>query len=291
MGKTTLAVEICRRTGGEIVSIDSRQVFQGIEVISNAPTAEELGGVACNLVGVVDPAASMTAAAYVEMVRPVLARLRRQRVTTVLTCGTGLYLKALLEGFDLGGSPADPSLRRQLEAEAERDLAALVRRLKKINPGGIAGLDVRNPVRVVRRMEVALLRQRQPEPRSRRKKPPEQIAAVKIGLNAPRQELDRWIEERVDRMLAHRWRDEVAALLAQAIDPGSQAFAGIGVAEMAAHIRGELDIAGMRAAVIRRTRAYAKRQLTWFRADPEVRWFDVTAVTRGDIVEAVLEML
>ena len=117
------------------------------------------------------------------------------------------------------------------------------------------------------------------------------VHALKIGLEAPRAELYDWIAHRVDRMLASGWRAEVSTLIDAGVNPGSQALKGIGVAEMATHIAGGYGLEETRQLVVRRTRNYAKRQLTWFRADSEVRWFDVTAQSLSDIVGTMLETL
>src|ERR1700682_5882268 len=160
VGKTAAAVEVCRRIDGEIVSIDSRQVFPGLDTCSNAPTPEELRGVRGHLVSCLEVGERIDAARYVGMARPIVDALVLEGRLPVLTAGTGLYLKALLEGLALGGHPADPDLRAQLEAEAERDLARLHGRLAAVDPEAAARIDAANPVRLVRATELALRRQR-----------------------------------------------------------------------------------------------------------------------------------
>jgi tRNA dimethylallyltransferase len=287
VGKTALAVDLCLRAGGEIVSIDSRQVYRGIEVASNAPGAAELRGVACHLVSVADPHHRMDAAAFLALARPVIEDLERRGVPSALTAGTGLCLKALLEGLDLGGHPGDLELRHDLQARVATDLAGLYRELQILDPGAAVHTEPSNPVRVIRSYELAVARQRRRVP-STIARPP--LAATKIGLTAPRDVLYTWIEKRVDRMIAGGLPAEVERLLSAGVDPRSQAFRGIGVGEMARHLAGEVSLDEARATIIRNTRRYAKRQLTWFRADLGVRWFDVSEVPRSDIVDAMLEV-
>jgi tRNA dimethylallyltransferase len=288
VGKTAIAARLGARTGGEIISIDSRQVYRGLEICTNAPTAEELGGVRCHLVGCLEVGEKLDAARYVALARPIIEELQGLGLLPVLTAGTGLYLKALLEGLDLGGHPADPLIRAELEAQARRDLAALHSRLAGIDPRAGAAVEPTNPARVVRATELALRRQRGDVVVAAGKPP---VAATRIGLMAPPAQLYQWIESRTDRLLSRGWRSEVEAVLDTGVDLSSTALSSIGLREMAACIQGRESMATVRAAIIKRTRNYAKRQMTWFRADPEVRWFDVTRYSKSDIVERILEML
>ncbi len=288
VGKTTVAAQVAAGIGGEIVSVDSRQVFRGLEICSNAPTTKELGGVRCHLVGCLEPGEKLDAARYVGLARPIIDDLRSHGRLPLLTAGTGLYLKALLEGMDLGGHPADPQLRAELEDEAERDLGGLHGRLAGIDPEAAERVEPTNPMRVVRATELALRRQRGDQPEAAGWGP---LAAIKVGLTAPRAQLYEWIETRTDRLLSRGWEAEVEALLDTGVDLSSTALSSIGLREMANHIQGRASTETVRAAIIKRTRNYAKRQLTWFGADPEVRWLDVTRYSESDIVEPILGML
>jgi tRNA dimethylallyltransferase len=288
VGKTAVAVGVCQAMGGEIISIDSRQVFRGIEVASNAPTVEDLGGIRCHLVGVLEPSEKVDAARYIKMARPVLAQVRIDGSLAVLTAGTGLYLKALLEDLPLGGMTPRPEERARLEARAASDLPALFAELERLDPKAAGAIDPKNPVRVVRALELVLGRaadasQATPAPRP--------IPAIKVGLTAPRDVLYQWIDARVGGMLERGWREEVESLLAMGIDPRRQAFSGLGVAEMAEVVQGRMALDEARAVISTKTRNYAKRQLTWFRADPEIEWIDVTATGGSDIVDRVSTML
>jgi len=284
-----VAVELARRLGGEVVSFDSRQVFRGIEVSSNAPTATELAGVRVHLVGVLSPSVGITAASYVEMAREAVSHLT-PGVLPILTAGTGMYLKAYLDGLDLGGMGAVSGLREQLEADAERDLPALARRLTELSPDLAAQTDLHNPVRVVRRLELLWAAALAADGR-REQSPAEGIEAVKVGLRVSAAEVEDAIACRIDRMVAGGWREEIEALLRSPEPPSTQVLNGIGVAEMVAHIRGQVSEAELRRTVLLRTRQYAKRQRTWFRGDPEVRWVDAGNRPASDIVATILEMV
>jgi tRNA dimethylallyltransferase len=292
VGKTAVAVALAREVGGEIISFDSRQVFRGVEVCSNAPTEGELQGVPTYLLGRLDPSEEVTAAGYTAMARAAAAGIGEGR-RQILTAGTGMYLKAYLDNLDLGGMGAVPGLREQLEAEAAADLPRLARRLRQLSPELAAATDLRNPVRVVRRMELlwaAALAADGPveghgSPARGR------VEALKVGLRAPVAVLEGWIRARTERMLAAGWRAEVERLLDRSPAPSPQVLKSIGVAEMTAHLRGQLGERECVEAVNLRTRQYAKRQRTWLRADPEVRWIDTGNRETSDIVEIILEML
>ncbi|MFN2464271.1 MAG: tRNA (adenosine(37)-N6)-dimethylallyltransferase MiaA [Candidatus Dormibacteria bacterium] len=287
VGKTAVALELARQLDGELISFDSRQVYRGVEVSSNAPTAAEVGTTPVHLVSVMNPTEPVTAASYVAMVRRAAASARGP---LVLTAGTGLYLKAYLDGLDLGGMGAVAGLRQQLEEEAKRDLPGLARRLRELSPELAERTDLANPVRVVRRMELLWAAALAEESRiDSPTNPP--VDAIKIGLGRSAASLEAAIAARVEAMLLGGWREEVEALLA--LDPPAcpQVAKSIGVAEMAAHIHGRASIEDTRTAVIVRTRQYAKRQRTWFRGDPQVTWVEVGNKTSSDIVADILEMI
>ncbi|GAC1331272.1 MAG: tRNA (adenosine(37)-N6)-dimethylallyltransferase MiaA [Candidatus Dormibacteria bacterium] len=283
-----MAVALARRLDGEVISFDSRQVYRGVEVSSNAPTAAERELALIRLVGVLDPDEHLTAARYVGMARDAVRDCGPTR-TPVLTAGTGLYLKAYLDGMDLGGMGAVPGLREELEAEAARDLPGLARRLHELSPGLAAQTDVKNPVRVVRRME--LLWAAALAGAAGEATPSGRVDALKVGLRVPPAELEATITARIDHMLASGWHEEVAALLGRDPPAAPQVLKSIGVAEMASHLRGEIDEAELRHVVLLRTRQYAKRQRTWFRGDPEVRWVEAGNSSTSDIVASILEIL
>jgi tRNA dimethylallyltransferase len=288
VGKTAVAVELCRCVGGEIVSFDSRQVYGGLEICSNAPSPGSLKGVRCHLVGEIPVGQKVDAAAYVGMARPIVEGLIAAGRPAVLTAGTGLYLKAFLDGFDLGGHAADAPLRRQLEDQASDDLPALHRRLVALDPGAAVKVEASNPVRVVRAMELTLRRRRGDRATTA---PAPALASTKIGLEAPRAQLYEWIEVRLDSMLAAGWVAEIEALVESGAAISGTALSSIGVRELADVAAGRLKLEVAREAIRKRTRSYAKRQLTWFRADPEVRWLDVTRFNGSDIVEAMLDLI
>ena len=251
----------------------------------------QLDGIPCHLVGMVDVRAPVNAAWYVTAARGIITAVRRRGHLPVLTAGTGLYLRALLEGFELGQHAPEPQLRAELDASARLYLAPLYERLRSLAPAAAERIDARNPRRVVRALELAILGRGDAVkgPATPRFEPGLPIPALRLGLTAPRQLLDRWIEERADRMFEAGILEEVRALVAGGIDLSSQALSVIGVPEVAAHLRGELSLQETRLAFVRKTREYSRRQLAWFRTEPDTNWFDVSRTPASDIVESIAE--
>ena len=268
-GKTALAITLARRFDGELVSADSRQVFVGCDVGTNKPQPAELGGIACHLIDVVEPGASFTVADYRRLAIPALEGIARAGRLPILQGGTGLYVRALLDGWNLADVPADRPLRRGLEARlAGEGREALEAELRRIDPVAAAAAQ-RNPRRLVRALEIHALTGALPSARRRAAPPPWRV--LLLGLEVPLPVLDQRIERRVDRMLADGLLDEVRRLRAR--HPGLDLSGlGHGYREMGAVLDRGMTLDQARASIIRQVRQYARRQLTWFRRDPRVHW-------------------
>ena len=280
-GKSALALRAAERSGGEIVSADSRQVYRGMDIGTAKPTAEERRRVRHHCLDLVDPGTRYDAARYQ---RDALAALRdiaaRGRIAYVVG-GTGLYVRALLDGLAFASAPTDPALRARLEERARTEgAAALHSELARIDPETAARTDVRNARRVVRYLEIALLAGR--VARERRAA----VACPRIGLDPPRPWLDRRIADRVREMVAGGVLEETRRLVERGVDPALPSMSAHGYVHWAARLRGERTLEEAIALTIRDVRAYSRRQMTWFRRDPLIRWVDPTA---GDPLDLVLE--
>lgn len=244
-----------------------------MDVATAKPTAEERARVRHHMIDVADPTERYDAARYQREARAVLAELARRGVDAIVVGGTGLYVRALLDGLDLAAVPRDPEIRERLEREAERiGAAALHRRLAELDAAAAASVDARNVRRVIRYLEVATIAGSVSSFWTRS----EPIPARKIGLRPPREVLARRIEARVRDMVARGVLDETARLLASGIDVTLPSMSGHGYPHWVRHLRGEIDLETAVALTVRDTRAYSKRQMTWFRRDPDVRWSDPT---------------
>jgi tRNA dimethylallyltransferase len=268
-GKTELAITVAERLGGELVSVDSRQVFRHCHIGTNKPTAAELHGLVCHGIDVVDPGEPFTAADYQRVALRAIAEIADRGKLPVLQGGTGLYLRALLDGWNLGEAPPDSALRAQLEQRLEQEgVGPLETELRLIDPAA-ADRAQRNPRRLIRALEIHAATGRPPS-EARASNPPGWSTTV-VGLEVPLVELDRRIEARVQHMIDSGFVDEVARIRL-AFPYADLQRLGHGYPEMAAVIDGRLSLAAARASTVRQVRQYARRQLTWFRADPRVRW-------------------
>ncbi len=277
-GKSALAMRVAERLGGEIVSADSRQVYRGMDIGTAKPTADERARVRHHLIDVADPGDRYDVLRYQREAQQALGEIRARRHVALVVGGTGLYVRALLDGLDLASLPHDPLVRARLESE---DPATLHDRLCAIDPDAAARVDPRNRRRLVRYLEVATIAG--PVSRVRGAS----IGALRIGLRPPREVLIAAIERRVRKMVDTGVLDETRALVAREIDPRLPSMSAHGYVHWAAHLRGEVDLEAAIALTARDVRAYSRRQMTWFRRDPAIRWFDPTVTDPiEDIVEA-----
>jgi tRNA dimethylallyltransferase len=278
-GKSALAMRVAERLGGEIVSADSRQVYRGMDIGTAKPTVEERALVPHHLIDVVDPGERYDVLRYQRDGRAALAEIRARGRVALVVGGTGLYVRALLDGLDLGSLPHDAAVRARLESE---DPVTLHERLRAIDPEAASRVDPRNRRRVVRYLEVATIAGG-PVPRVRGAS----VAALRIGLRPPREVLIDRIERRVREMVAQGVLDEARALVARGVDPRLPSMSAHGYVHWAAHLRGEVDLETATLHTARDVRAYSRRQMTWFRRDPTIRWFDPTTTDPlAEIVEA-----
>jgi len=268
-----LALRAAEQHGGEIVSADSRQVYRGMDIGTAKPTPEEQRRVRHHCIDLVDPGTPYDAARYQADGRSALALIARRGHQAYVVGGTGLYVRALLDGLAFADAPTDPALRATLEARsAAEGGAALHRELAAIDPAAAERVDPRNARRVVRYLELALLAGQVPTRRNDR------IAGPRIGLDPPRAWLDRRILARVRQMVADGVLQETARLVDRGVDPTLPSMSAHGYVHWAAHLRAELTIEAAIEATAKDVRAYSRRQMTWFRRDPEIRWVDPLAV-------------
>ena len=277
-GKSALAMRVAERIGAEIVSADSRQVYRGMDIGTAKPTIAERARVRHHLIDLVDPGERYDVLRYQRDGRAAFADIRARGRVALVVGGTGLYVRALLDGLDLASLPHDPDVRARLEAE---DPAILHERLRAIDPDAASRVDPRNRRRLVRYLEVATIAGG-PVRRVRGAS----VAALRIGLRPPRDVLVAAIERRVREMVAEGVLDETRALVARGVDPRLPSMSAHGYVHWAAHLRGEIDLETATVLTARDVRAYSRRQMTWFRRDAAIRWFDPTA---ADPLPKILE--
>ena len=270
-GKTDLAIELAERLDGELISADSRQLYRECDIGTNKPDLEALRGIPCHVIDVVDPGEAFTVADYQRLALAAIGQVRDRGHLPILQGGTGLYVRALLDGWNLGDAPPDLALRTMLEARLESEgMDALEAELGRVDSTA-ADRAQRNPRRLIRALEIYAATGRPPS-QARRSSPPPWTSLV-IGLEVPLAELDRRIEARVDRMLASGLIEEVQRVRAR-FPRADLRRLGHGYPEIAAYLEGTTCLPDVRQDIIKQVRQYARRQYTWFRADPRVRWID-----------------
>lgn len=265
-GKTGLAMAVCERIGGEIVSADSVQVYRGLDIGSAKPTAAEQARVPHHCVDLLEPTERMDAASWVDVADEAIASLRARGRVPVVCGGTGLYVRALLHGLtEL--PPADVRIRAAVRAEMDaRGPAALHRELERVDPELAAKLTAGDRQRIGRGLEVFRQTGR---PLSAHQAAHgfdlQRHAARVVGVWPEREVLHRRIAVRARRMLGDGLVEEVAALLARGVPPDAPGLWTLGYREVVAHLRGDLPPRDLADAIAAGHRRYAKRQLTWFR--------------------------
>jgi tRNA dimethylallyltransferase len=272
-GKTEVAIALAHSLGAEIVNADSLQVYRELNIGTAKPTLEERARVPHHLIDVADPPEPYDAAQFCREGREVLAGLTRRGVPPLVVGGTGLYLKALLSGLFAEGEPA-AGVRERLRGElSDLGLPALYQRLLHLDPATADRLHPHDTYRIIRALEVM---EATGKPLSefiaahRFKDLPYQV--LKLGLALPREELYRRIDLRVEAMLAAGWLEEVKGLLNR-YPPELKPLQSLGYRHLINFLTGRWSLEEALILLARDTRRYAKRQLTWFGSDPEIKWF------------------
>jgi len=279
-GKTGLAIDVGRALLDEgrrvvVISADSRQVYRGLDIGTAKATAAERRDVPHAGLDLVDPPERFTVTDFVLHATGVLAEVSKAepRGLAILVGGTGLYLRAVATGLAVDDLPTDPDLRASLEADVERDgLPAMAGRLVALAPVLATPVDLANPRRVVRAMELAILRGDGPRPAPRGYGGP----LAWIGLQVDPDTHRGWIHSRARQQFDAGLVDEAVAMR-ERWDPGLPCFSAIGYREAWAVADGEASLDAAVDLDARRNVAFARRQATWFRSEPDIAWLDVSA--------------
>jgi tRNA dimethylallyltransferase len=289
-GKTALAIELAEKFDGEIVNADSMQVYRFMDIGTAKPTPEQRARVAHHLIDVVTPDAPYNAGRYVAEARRAAAAIHARGRIVVLAGGTGLYIRAFLEGL-LAAGAADPGLRERLEREDARARAEgrpehLHERLRAVDPEAAARIHVNDARRIIRALEIV---QHTGRPSARLREAQRcadrPYRALQIALDPGRETLDRRIDAACVRMIEAGLLREVRGLCERRYGPDLAPMQAIGYRHMLPVVQGADTLANALTAMQRDTRRFARRQRTWLRGVPEARWFDPAA--RGAIFAAV----
>lgn len=273
-GKSALAVHLARRFGGEIVSADALQVYRGLDIGTGKVGPALRAAVPHHGIDVAEPTERFSAARWVELARAAIEEIEGRGALPVLAGGTGFYVEALVEGLS-PAPPRDERWRGALERLVERaGLERAYEILRAHDPRWAERVGPGDRQRILRGLEVTL---RTGEPFSeyleRHPPRPTERDPVWIGITWPRPQLYERIAARVDAMLEEGWLDEVRGLLERGVPHDAHAMQAIGYRQLAAHLAGESSLEEARTGIVRATRRYAKRQLSWFRNRTPARWF------------------
>jgi tRNA dimethylallyltransferase len=265
-GKSALALQLAERLAGEIVSADSRQVYRGLDIGSGKVTPAERARVPHHLLDVADVRQRFTVAEYQRLAFAAIEDIWRRGRQPLLVGGSGLYIRAVVDNPDYPAVPPQAGLRRQLE---QTPLPELVTQLRALDPVGARDIDLRNPRRVVRALEVTVATG---EPFSRQRRTSEsRVDALQLGLTWPREALRRRIESRVDARLPGIV-DEARRLLDGGVPAARLVELGLEYRFMTRYLLGELSEVEATTGLKRAIYQFARRQLTWFRRDPRIHW-------------------
>lgn len=290
-GKSALALGVASRLGGEIVSVDSMQVYRGLDIGTAKPSPAERALCPHHLIDIVDPAESFSVAAFQALARGAIADISGRGRMPVLAGGTGLYLRAVLRDYDFAAPGEDPEVRRRLTERALAEpggLPALYRELKEADPVAAARINPNDLRRIVRALEVWHLTGRPISSAWGHQAPC--YDALVVGLRLPRQVLCQRIDQRVEEMIRAGLIDEVRSLVARGYSRALSSGQALGYRELVAHLAGRISLEEAIIRIKLGTRSYARRQMSWFRSEPGLVWIDGPGQREGTPVEAVLSL-
>ena len=289
-GKTAAALELCLRLGGELVSADSMQVYRGMDVGTAKSGLEERLGVPHHLIDILDPDQPFSVADYATAARTALRDILARSRVPVVCGGTGQYISALVDELVFHASPPDEIVRERLQDDAEAlGNAAMLERLRRIDPEAAGRLHMNDRRRILRALEVYETTGRTFTEMNRLSHPAvREFDFRTYVLNLDKETLYRRCDLRVDQMMERGLLQEVEGLLAKGILPTAQSMQAIGYKELVVYLEGKSSLEESIAQIKQSTRNYAKRQLTWFRGFKEASWIDLESLPELEIPETIL---
>jgi tRNA dimethylallyltransferase len=280
VGKSAVVIELAKRLKGEIISVDSMQVYRGMDIGTAKPTQRERREVPHHLIDVADLTENFDAAKFVKLAKEV-----EQRVSFPIYCGgTGLYFNALIHGLG-EAPPSDPEIRRELESAS---LGELLEELRGKDSKCFAEIDRNNSRRVVRALEVIRITGK---PFSEQRAEWKETSQLIVGLEMERADLCARIDRRVDAMFKDGLVEETRELIERGLRNNRTALQALGYKQVVEHLNGECGLAETMEMVKLRTRQFAKRQLTWFKRQLPVKWINVESRdTAAEIAERLIDI-
>lgn len=290
VGKTAISIPVAQQLQAEILNVDSRQLYRHMHIGTAKPTAAEQAQVRHHLLDLLTPDQTVSAAEFVRAAEHALSEIQQQGKRPLIVAGSGLYLQALLYGL-MPVPPAHPPLRKVLRAYADRHgTPALHRWLQRLDPIAATDYHPHDRVRIVRAIEITMLTGvRFSIHRQRHQQRGARYPYVAIGLTRCRTELYQRISARTESMLAAGWLAEVEDLLGRGYDRSSHAMNSLGYRELLVYLEGRSSWPETVQTIIKLTRQFAKRQLTWFRKLPHITWLNLSGLEEQTVVAQILE--
>ena len=291
VGKTEYAIRLARTIGGEIVSADSMQIYKYMDIGSAKPTAEEQAAAKHWLVDEIDPRTPFSAAEYCKMAKECIFDIFSRGKLPIVSGGTGLYVNSLIYDMDFSVSPKDDALRSKYQQIAEeKGNEYLHSILADIDEDAAARIHPNNVKKVIRAIEAAKSGKKI-RPFEQSFQPVKDYGCVLIGLERPREELYDRINRRVDLMLDAGLEEEIRRLMSMGLSSDDISMKGIGYKELIDSMNGMYGREEAAELIKRNSRRYAKRQMTWFRRYPDIRWFTLSERDEDDHLEDILSYL
>lgn len=288
-GKTSLGIALARKLNGEIVSADSRQVYKGMDI----GTGKEWGkGVKIWGYDLVDPKKEYSVSKYLKFAEKTIGEIERRGKLPIIVGGTGLYIKAITGGIPTVNIPRNKNLRKSLETKSASELFETLASLDATKAGNMNVSDKNNPRRLIRAIEVAqylVTKGASSVSGVKDKKSLENQDILFIGLEASKKAIDGKINNRVDARVRDGIKDEIKALLKKGVDWHDQSMFSLGYRQWRDYFEGEVEEEKIIEEWKKEERKYAKRQMTWFKKEKEINWFDVNSSEFPNNVEKLVE--
>lgn len=286
-GKTRLSVKLARRINGEVISADSMQVYKGMRILSQAPRRAEKGGIKHHLVSMLNVSREYNVSVFRDKATAAIRSIVRRGKIPIVTGGSGLYVKALIDG--LFPSPeADMAFRKKMQAFIKRYGSSRAhKKLTAIDPASAFLIHPNDARRIIRALELHhTTGKTMTELKTRTKGLKDEFRIKMFGLIRPRADMYRHIEDRVDRMFDEGIVGEVRKLLKKKLSKTSSA--ALGIKEVSGYLKGEYGLDEAKDLLKKNTRRFAKRQLTWFRADRRINWIDLAKPSPSETVSIII---
>lgn len=274
-GKTDISLKIAKDIDGEIISTDSRQIYSEMPIATDIILPEDQKGIPHHMLAIKKPDEPFTLAEYKDVALEIIDQIYERGHVPILAGGTGLYVSAITEGYDVPRAAPDEELRKQLNEEAEKHGPEyLHEKLKKLDPQAAASIHPNNIRYVIRAIEI----NKSTKSHKEDKKSQPEFDVLMLGIERPREEIYERINKRVDQQEDTGLLEEVKALVDKGYDEALPSMTSLGVKEVIPYIKGEMDLPECLEILKRNTRRYAKRQMTWLKRYDSVRWLNTTQV-------------